>query len=165
MSVSVNFQELRFCCSSSISGSRIWNFTENIVLLYFLRCSIKLSWLVLRPAVYSTSTWLYGQILIFWGAEEQKPAGFGCPLACTQHCCLYLVALGNTVKLSCFLRLPLCYAESTCTFKPSCWPSSLDCFPQPEAAVSPCHTSAAKKTSLYPLLIEGKVPHCCVGKK
>lgn len=154
MSVSVNFQELRFCCSSSISGSRIWNFTENIVLLYFLRCSIKLSWLVLRPAVYSTSTWLYGQILIFWGAEEQKPAGFGCPLACTQHCCLYLVALGNTVKLSCFLRLLLCYAESTCTFKPSCWPSSL--FPTARSSCVTLPHICSKENILLPSPYRGE---------
>lgn len=33
------------------------------------------------------------------------------------------------------------------------------CFLQPAAAVSPCHTSAARKTSLYLLLTE-KIPLC-----
>lgn len=42
--------------------------------------------------------------------------------------------------------------------------ASFGCSLQPEAAVSPCHASAAKKTSLYPLLIEGKIPHFYVGR-
>jgi len=39
------------------------------------------------------------------------------------------------------------------------------CSLQPEAAVSSCHTAAAKKTSLYPLLIEGEIPRFSVRKE
>lgn len=165
MSVSVNFQELRFCCSSSISGSRIWNFTENIVLLYFLRCSIKLSWLVLRPAVYSTSTWLYGQILIFFevlrskslldlGALGLHTALLSLPRGTGQHCEAELLL--EVAFVLC--RKHLHFQAFMLTFQ-------FGLFPTARSSCVTCHTSAAKKTSLYPLLTEGKVPHCCVGKK
>lgn len=36
--------------------------------------------------------------------------------------------------------------------------AGLGCSLQPEAALSPCHTSGAKETSLHPLFIEGEMP-------
>lgn len=79
------------------------------------------------------------------------------PLGCTQHRSLCLFALDPAEQLLfevalCAMQKPTVLSDITVDL------AGLGCCLQLEAAVSPCHTSAAKETSLHPLFIEGKTP-------
>lgn len=98
------FQELRFFCSPSVSGSGVWNITKNNVLLFFLFFSPQMLYKAHLTCLKTCCVALYKHLTIRSDLDclscwRTKACQVLVPLGCTQHCSLCLLALDPAVQL------------------------------------------------------------------